>query len=109
MVARSPTSSNQRPDTLMQDRPPPTRRKPLATHGRTIHWGQIRTSGAMQGLSVKPPKAEIWRLAGGVAVVPEVDVIIEAGVLDRPVATRRNQMLERYLHLHNHAGSWRFA
>jgi hypothetical protein len=35
MVARSPTSSNQRPDTLTQDRPPPTRRKPLATHGRT--------------------------------------------------------------------------
>src|SRR6266404_6604829 len=37
MMARSPTSSNQRPDTLMQDRSPPTRRKPLATHGRTIH------------------------------------------------------------------------
>src|ERR1700733_1242114 len=30
-------SSNQRPDTLMQDHLPPARRKPLATHGRTIH------------------------------------------------------------------------
>src|SRR5260370_31704552 len=37
MVARSTTRSNQRPDTLMQDRSPPPRRKPLATHGRTIH------------------------------------------------------------------------
>src|SRR6476661_5678783 len=45
MMARSPTSSNQRPDTLMQNRSPPTRRKPLATHGRTIHWvSQNRSS-----------------------------------------------------------------
>src|SRR3974377_221166 len=33
-------ASNSRPDTLMQDRPPPARRNLLATHGRTIHWGQ---------------------------------------------------------------------
>src|SRR5258708_2878543 len=39
MVARS-KSSNQRPDTLMQDRKPTARRKPLATRGRTIHTGQ---------------------------------------------------------------------
>ena len=38
MVARSAKRSNQRPDTLMQDRSPPVRRNPLATHGRTIHW-----------------------------------------------------------------------
>ena len=37
MMARSTTRSNQRPDTLMQDRSPPVRRNPLATHGRTIH------------------------------------------------------------------------
>ena len=37
IVARSTTHSNQRPDTLMQDRSPPTRRSSLATHGRTIH------------------------------------------------------------------------
>jgi hypothetical protein len=30
-------SSNQRSDTLMQDRSPPTRQNLLATHGRTIH------------------------------------------------------------------------
>src|SRR6266568_3608410 len=39
MMARSTTSSKQRPDTLMQDRSPPARRRPLATHGRTIHSG----------------------------------------------------------------------
>ena len=38
MMARSATHSTQRPDTLMQDRSQPDRRKPLATHGRTIHW-----------------------------------------------------------------------
>jgi hypothetical protein len=37
MMARS-TRSNQKPDTLMQDRYLPDRRKPLATGGRTIHW-----------------------------------------------------------------------
>jgi hypothetical protein len=37
MMARS-TRSKQRPDTLMQDRYLPDRRKPLATRGRTIHW-----------------------------------------------------------------------
>ena len=35
MMARS-KSSNQRPDTLTQDRLPPDRRKPLATRGRTM-------------------------------------------------------------------------
>ena len=42
MMARSTTRSNQRPDTLMQDRSPPARRNLLATHGRTIHAGQSR-------------------------------------------------------------------
>ena len=41
MMARSPRS-NQRPDTLMQDRSPLTRRNLLATHGRTIHWVKLR-------------------------------------------------------------------
>src|SRR5882757_8973321 len=39
MMARS-KCSNLRPDTLMQDRLPPARQNPLATHGRTIHLGQ---------------------------------------------------------------------
>ena len=44
MMARSTTRSNQRPDTLMQDRSPPTRRRSLATHGRTIHSGHVWTA-----------------------------------------------------------------
>src|SRR5215831_10808250 len=43
MVARSTARSNQRPDTLMQDRKLTARRKPLATHGRTIHLGRLTT------------------------------------------------------------------
>jgi hypothetical protein len=43
MMARS-QRSKQKPDTLMQDRPPPTRRNLLATHGRTIH--RVRSSMA---------------------------------------------------------------
>jgi hypothetical protein len=39
MMARS-TCSNQRPNTLMQDRISQRRPKPLAPHGRTIHSGQ---------------------------------------------------------------------
>jgi hypothetical protein len=31
----------------MQDRKSPTRRSPLATHGRTIHWGQIAKAGEL--------------------------------------------------------------
>ena len=41
MMARS-QRSKQKPDTLMQDRSPPTRRNLLATHGRTIHVGHSR-------------------------------------------------------------------
>jgi hypothetical protein len=44
MMVRGSTRSNQRPDTLMQDRSPPARRKPLATHGRTIHWVKRRNT-----------------------------------------------------------------
>src|SRR5215470_7638386 len=39
MMARSTNRSNQRPDTLMQDRKAARSTKPLATHGRTIHLG----------------------------------------------------------------------
>jgi hypothetical protein len=71
-------SSSQRPDTLMQDRicqidenllhrtadarpHLPDRRKPLAPHGRTIHW-VIRdrvASAASLAMSVIAPKAEV--------------------------------------------------
>jgi hypothetical protein len=50
MMARSMTSSNRRPDTLMQDRSPPTGRIPLATHGQTIHLGHgLKTRSSRDG------------------------------------------------------------
>ena len=61
MMARSTTRSNQRPDTLMQDRSPPARRNPLATHGRTIHWvifDQVRR-GLPIGAFRSAPRADI--------------------------------------------------
>jgi uncharacterized protein YjiS (DUF1127 family) len=42
MMAGSTTRSKQRPDTLMQDRTSARSTKPLATHGRTIHWVKMR-------------------------------------------------------------------
>ena len=50
--------SNQRPDTLMQDRISQDRRKPLATHGRTIHLGQ-NEKPPVSGLCQLPPAADI--------------------------------------------------
>src|SRR5260370_40384165 len=56
MVARS-QSSNQRPDTLMQDRKPTARRKPLATRGRTIHWVKRRPRQAGRFFrGARPPR-----------------------------------------------------
>jgi CubicO group peptidase (beta-lactamase class C family) len=43
-----------RPDTLMQDRKPTARRKPLATHGRTIHWVTSRGLGLTLRRQVDP-------------------------------------------------------
>src|SRR6476620_11829117 len=61
MMARSPRS-NQRPDTLMQDRSPLTRRNLLATHGRTIHLGQTLPSRDFCGTAALPLKPDIgWR------------------------------------------------
>src|SRR5215813_4070182 len=67
MVARSTARSNQRPDTLMQDRKLTARRKPLATHGRTIHWVALSPSRETAGLSHKSgfrPFAERAELTG---------------------------------------------
>src|SRR6266404_3563015 len=50
MMARS-TCSNQRPNTLMQDRISQRRPKPLAPHGRTIHWVQkLKSSRRSSGV-----------------------------------------------------------
>ena len=60
MMARSTKGSNQRPDTLMQDR---TVRQldqsSLATHGRTIHQGQERRIGAVRNISALPLRADV--------------------------------------------------
>src|SRR5258708_4118493 len=61
MMARSTTRSNQRPDTLMQDRLPPARQNPLATHGRTIHPGQSRRFGYGPTTSGLPLSTDIIR------------------------------------------------
>src|SRR5580700_11057635 len=57
MMARS-KSSDQRPDTLMQDRKPTARRKPLAKRGRTIHWGQTLQVALNHSAGPSPPRCE---------------------------------------------------
>src|SRR5215831_3626720 len=49
MMARSTNRSNQRPDTLMQDRKAARSTKPLATHGRTIHRVKMRPCHSLRG------------------------------------------------------------
>ena len=41
-VQAASANAQKRPDTLIQDRIPPDRRTPLATHGRTIHRGHFQ-------------------------------------------------------------------
>jgi hypothetical protein len=71
-MARS-KCSNQRPDTLMQDRSPPARRKSLATHGRTIHVGQSRPNWAVRAMSGSPPVATGLRSSRIGSIVPGTD------------------------------------
>jgi hypothetical protein len=73
MMVRS-TCSKQRPDTLMQDRSPPARQNPLATHGRTKHSGQTRKSARLNGMSVLPPTADVVGPPRHVRVVPQAEV-----------------------------------
>jgi hypothetical protein len=73
MVARS-KSSNQRPDTLMQDRKPTARRKPLATRGRTIHSGQERRFGRAPITSGLPRQADIFGVRRHVSKVPWIGI-----------------------------------
>ena len=71
MMARS-NAPNQRPNTLMQDRSPPTRQGFLATHGRTIigskaplrpHWPMSVLPLRVQPVSATP--LVVYRLAFG--------------------------------------------
>src|SRR6266536_850105 len=85
MMARSTTRSNQRPDTLMQDRTSARSAKPLATHGRTIHWVTTGKVLIQHKISALPPKADVrsgslasLRSAGGF-VIQASD--LEAGIM----------------------------
>jgi len=51
-------SSNQRPDTLTQDRIT-NRRNLLAPHGRTIHMGHSRRFTTVECRPALPPKADM--------------------------------------------------
>ena len=73
MMARS-TCSNQRPNTLMQDRISQRRPKPLAPHGRTIHLGQSRPNWAVLAMSGLRPIATNLRTWLVVRFVPNPDV-----------------------------------
>jgi hypothetical protein len=73
MMARS-KSSNQRPDTLMQDRKPTARRKPLATRGRTIHWGQSHHFDRGPAPSGLPRSTDIVRPPRHVGLVPWIGI-----------------------------------
>jgi hypothetical protein len=56
--------SNQRPNTLMQDRSPPTRQRFLATHGRIIHWIKSATSAALADVRFAPESDRLLRCRG---------------------------------------------
>src|SRR5262245_60127820 len=65
MIARGTTRSNQRPDTLMQDRKADRSMKPLATHGRTIHGSFATDRCAMKiGPCPQCPESDGWRSRG---------------------------------------------
>jgi hypothetical protein len=53
-LAGSATRSNQRPDTLMQDRKAARSTKPLATHGRTIRWVKVSRATRLFGTAGLP-------------------------------------------------------
>src|SRR5260370_11307307 len=69
MMARSTTRSNQRPDTLMQDRSPPARQNLLATHGRTIHWVRLRRTQYEHMFSALLSNSDIARCSRHVSKV----------------------------------------
>src|ERR1700737_3208616 len=72
MMARSTTRSNQRPDTLMQDRICQVD-EPLATRGRTIHLGQKRRFASLPAISGLPRTTDIVRPPRLGRFVPDAD------------------------------------
>src|SRR5437016_5896872 len=74
MMARSTKGSNQRPDTLMQDRTS-ANSKNFSCNARPDHTlGQKQTSRPAWTLSFLPPKADIANLARFVRFVPATDI-----------------------------------
>jgi hypothetical protein len=60
----------------MQDRLPLDRRKPLATRGRTIHWGQSRHFDRGPAPSGLPSRTDLSELRERVRLVPIGDMAL---------------------------------
>jgi hypothetical protein len=73
MTARS-TCPNQRPNTLTQDRISQRRPKPLAPHGRTIHWGHSRYFWRVRRMSANLLTAAEWRTSPNRWLGPKAEV-----------------------------------
>src|ERR1700675_155809 len=73
MMARS-KCSNQRPDTLMQDRSPPARRNHLQRAAGPYMWVKSRHFGDVRATSASPLKADIDRKGRHVSKVPTPEV-----------------------------------
>jgi hypothetical protein len=58
----------------MQDRSPPARQNPLATHGRSIHLGQSRHFDGLPMISGLTPEADIVTAGRDVSKVPKPEV-----------------------------------
>jgi hypothetical protein len=81
MMARS-TCSNQRPNTLMQDRISQRRPKPLAPHGRTIHSGHSLPKWDVRATSAFPLIATEERTSRDVSKVPSSNSCTAAKIAD---------------------------
>jgi hypothetical protein len=79
----------------MQDRSPPTRRKPLATHGRTIHSGQTATWLASEQTSGKDSEPDPSWPSSFVALVPEADISIVHWPCERTQALAHPEARDR--------------
>jgi hypothetical protein len=73
----------------MQDRSPPVRQNPLATHGRTIHWGQFRKPAVATAMSAFPPLAAELRTSLEVRFVPTPEV---AGLFNHLIGAKQNRL-----------------
>ena len=87
----------------------PARRKPLATHGRTIHMGQKANARCEQMISAVHPTTDITKILRYVRSVPEAakrlkDVEI-VRCNDVPVIERLDFLEQRLFGVHERQGS----